>query len=129
MRRPRSGGVAIGVIVLFGRVLLRPLFQLVATAGSTDLFIAAVLFVIIGAGLIAHQAGLFMALGAFIAGLLLAETAYGKAIEAAIDPFKGLLLGVFFFTVGMEIDFRELSREPVWLTSVVLSLIAIKSSF
>ncbi|PPQ29306.1 potassium transporter TrkA [Rhodoblastus sphagnicola] len=122
-----KAAIAIGAIVLFGRFLLRPMFHLVATAGSTELFIAAALFVIIGAGLLAHQAGLSMALGAFVIALMLAETAYGKAIEAAINPFKGLLLGVFFFTVGMKIDFREFVREPVWLISVVVGLIAIKT--
>jgi CPA2 family monovalent cation:H+ antiporter-2 len=68
-----------------------------------------------------------MALGAFLAGLLLAETEYRKAIEATVAPFKGLLLGIFFFTVGMNIDFRELLREPLWLIGGVLSLIAVKS--
>jgi len=122
-----KAGVAIGAIVLFGRFLLRPMFQLVATSRSTELFIAAALFVIIGAGLLAHAAGLSMALGAFVIALMLAETAYGKAIEVAIEPFKGLLLGVFFFTVGMKIDFREFLREPVELIGVVLGLIALKS--
>jgi CPA2 family monovalent cation:H+ antiporter-2 len=115
------------IIVVFGRVLLRPLFRLVATVRSGELFIAAVLFVIVGAGVIAGRAGLSMALGAFLAGLLLAETEYRKAIEATVAPFKGLLLGIFFFTVGMNIDFRELLREPLWLIGGVLSLIAVKS--
>jgi CPA2 family monovalent cation:H+ antiporter-2 len=117
---------ALGIIVLFGRVL-RPLFRLVTNARSTELFIAAVLFVIIAAGVVAYEAGLSMALGAFVAGLLLAETEYRKAIEATVEPFKGLLLGIFFFTVGMEIDVRELIREPVAFTADVVALIAIKS--
>ena len=121
-----QAAVAIAVIVLFGRVL-RPLFRLVTNTRSTELFIAAVLFVIIGAGVVAYQAGLSMALGAFVAGLLLAETEYRKAIEATVEPFKGLLLGIFFFTVGMEIDFRELLHEPVALAVDVVALIAIKS--
>jgi CPA2 family monovalent cation:H+ antiporter-2 len=103
----------------FGRVLLRPLFRLVAMTRSRELFIAAILFVIIAAGVIANQAGLSMALGAFVAGLLLAETEYRKAIEATIEPFKGLLLGIFFFTVGMDIDVRELLREPLLLVGAV----------
>ena len=118
---------AVIVIVLFGRVLLRPLFRLVATAGSSELFIAAVLFVVVGAGVIAGQAGLSMALGAFLAGLLLAETEYRKAIEATVAPFKGLLLGIFFFTVGMNVDFRELLREPFLLLGGAVALIAAKS--
>jgi len=119
--------VAIGILVVVGRILLRPLFQMVTAADSPELFIAAALFVIIGAGLVAHHGGVSMALGAFIVALLLAETAYGKAIEVAIDPFKGLLLGVFFFTVGMKIDFREFLRDPFWLLVVVVGLIALKA--
>jgi K+:H+ antiporter len=122
-----QAAAAIVVIVAFGRVLLRPLFRLVATAHSTEVFIAAVLFVIVGAGVIAEQAHLSMALGAFVAGLLLAETEYRKAIEATVAPFKGLLLGVFFFTVGMNVDFRELWREPLLLLGSVVGLIAVKS--
>jgi CPA2 family monovalent cation:H+ antiporter-2 len=121
-----QAAVAIAVIVLFGR-MLRPLFRLVTNTRSTELFIAAVLFVIIAAGVVAYEAGLSMALGAFVAGLLLAETEYRKAIEATVEPFKGLLLGIFFFTVGMEIDFRELIHEPVALAGDVVALIAIKS--
>ena len=79
---------------------------------------AATLFVVVGTGVIAGLAGLSMALGAFVAGLLLAETEFRKAIETTIEPFKGLLLGVFFFTVGMSIDLRELAREPLWLLGV-----------
>ena len=81
----------------------------------SELFVAATLFVIVGSGVAAGLAGLSMALGAFVAGLLLAETEFRKAIETTIEPFKGLLLGLFFFTVGMNIDFRELAREPFWL--------------
>ncbi len=122
-----QAAAAIVVIVAFGRVLLRPLFRLVATARSTEVFIAAVLFVIVGAGVIAEQAHLSMALGAFVAGLLLAETEYRKAIEATVAPFKGLLLGIFFFTVGMNVDFRELWHEPLLLAGSVVGLIAVKS--
>jgi monovalent cation:H+ antiporter-2, CPA2 family len=122
-----QAAIAVAVIVVFGRVLLRPLFRLVVTSRSRDLFIAAILFVIIAAGVVANQAGMSMALGAFVAGLLLAETEYRKAIEATVEPFKGLLLGIFFFTVGMDIDFRELLREPLLLTGGVVGLIAVKS--
>jgi len=119
--------IGVAAIVLLGRVLLRPLFRLVANARTSELFIAAVMFVIVAAGVIANQEGLSMALGAFVAGLLLAETEYRKAIEATVEPFKGLLLGMFFFTVGMDIDFRELVREPLLLVGGVAGLIAVKS--
>ncbi len=122
-----QAAIALGVIIVFGRVLLRPLFRMVAATRSRDLFIATALFVIIAAGVVANQAGLSMALGAFVAGLLLAETEYRKAIEATIAPFKGLLLGIFFFTVGMDIDVRELLREPYLLAAAVVGLVAVKS--
>jgi CPA2 family monovalent cation:H+ antiporter-2 len=119
--------LAVAAIVIVGRLLLRPLFRLVASTGTSELFVAAALFVIIGTGVAAALAGLPMALGAFIAGLLLAETEFRKAIETTIGPFKGLLLGLFFFTVGMNIDFRELARQPLWLFASVVGLIGIKS--
>lgn len=121
-----AGGIAI--IILIGRFLLRPLFELVAGARSTELFIAAVLFVIVGAGMVAHEAGLSMALGAFLAGLMLAETEYGKAIESTIEPFKGLLLGIFFFTIGMNIDAREFLRDPGLLILSVVGMIGLKAA-
>jgi CPA2 family monovalent cation:H+ antiporter-2 len=118
---------AIAVILVAGRFLLRPLFRLVATERSNELFISAVLFVIVGAGVIASRAGMSMALGAFIAGLLLAETEYDKAIQATVEPFKGLLLGIFFFTVGMGIDLRALLEAPLLLAACVVGLVAFKA--
>lgn len=120
--------LAIGLIVLVGRLFLRPLFRLVSSFGMNELFVAAILFVIVGAATAAGAAGLPMSLGAFVAGLLLAESEYRKAIETTIEPFKGLLLGIFFFTVGMNIDLRELAREPLLLMLAVVGVIVIKSS-
>ncbi len=122
-----KAAIALVAIVVIGRLLLRPLFRHVATSGTRELFAAATLFVIVASGLVAGLAGLSMALGAFVAGLLLAETEYRKAIEATIEPFKGLLLGLFFFTVGMSIDLREVARQPLMLATAVLGLIAIKT--
>jgi CPA2 family monovalent cation:H+ antiporter-2 len=122
-----QAAAALAFIVIVGRLLLRPLFRMVAATGTSELFVAAIMFVIVSTGVAANLAGLSMALGAFVAGLLLAETEYRKAIETTIEPFKGLLLGVFFFTVGMNIDFRELAREPVWLLASVTGLIGIKA--
>jgi CPA2 family monovalent cation:H+ antiporter-2 len=119
--------LAVAIIVVVGRLLLRPLFRLVGNMRSSELFIAASLFVIVATGVIAALAGLSMALGAFIAGLLLAETEYRKTIEATIEPFKGLLLGIFFFTVGMGIDLREVVREPAALFAGALALVTIKA--
>ena len=122
-----QAAMAVGIIVLASRYLLRPLFRLVAASHSTELFIAAVLFVIVGTGVVAHQAGLSMALGSFVAGLLLAETEFRKAIQASIEPFQGLLLGVFFFTVGMRVDVREIIQKPLLLLACVFGLIVVKA--
>jgi K+:H+ antiporter len=119
--------LVIGAIVLVGSAVLRPLFRLVASVDSTELFVAAALFVAVGSGLATAAAGLSMALGAFVAGLLLAETEYHRAIEATIDPFKGLLLGLFFFTVGMSIDIGDLLSNPLPILLGVAGLIAIKA--
>jgi CPA2 family monovalent cation:H+ antiporter-2 len=120
--------LAIALILVGGRLLLRPLFHLVARAEASEVFVAATLFVIVATAVAAGAAGVSMALGAFVAGLLLAETEFRKAIETVIDPFKGLLLGLFFFAVGMRLDVRELARAPVWLALCVLGLIALKGS-
>jgi len=117
----------VAVIAALGRLFLRPVFRFAAATKSNDLFIAATLFVIVAAGVLARQAGLSMALGAFVAGLLLAETEYGKAIQATIEPFKSLLLGIFFFSVGMTIDVREIVHHPLWLALVVIAVIAVKA--
>ena len=122
-----NAALAVGAIVIVGRLFLRPLFRLVASTGTSELFVATTLFVIIGPGVVAALAGLSMALGAFIAGLLLAETEFRKAIETTIGPFKGVLLGLFFFTVGMNLDVRELARQPVLLFASVVGLIGIKA--
>jgi CPA2 family monovalent cation:H+ antiporter-2 len=123
-----QAAVAVALIVGIGRLLLRPLFRLVAGTEAAELFVAATLFVIVGTAVVAGVAGLSMTLGAFIGGLLLAETEFRKAIETTIDPFKGLLLGMFFFTVGMGVDLREVAREPAWLLASVVGLIAIKAA-
>ena len=102
--------LAVGLIVGVGRFALRPLLRLVAGINSSDLFMAAVLLIAVGTGVLANYAGLSMALGAFIAGLTLAETEYRRAIEAIIEPFKGLLLGAFFLLVGLGIDLHGLHR-------------------
>ena len=120
--------LALGLIVVLGRLLLRPLLRLVASTQSSELFVAAILFIIVASAVAAGLAGLSMALGAFVAGLLLAETEFRKALETTVEPFKGLLLGLFFFTVGMNIDFRELAREPLWLFASVVGLIALKAA-
>jgi len=123
-----QAAIAVALIVVVGRLLLRPLFRLVAATEAAELFVAATLFVIVSTAVLAGVAGLSMTLGAFVAGLLLAETEFRKAVETTIDPFKGLLLGMFFFTVGMGVDLREVAREPAWLLASVVGLIGIKAT-
>ena len=119
---------AVAAFVVLGRLALRPLFHMVAATRSPELFMAACLLVVIGAGVAAGLAGLSMALGAFIAGLLLAETEYRRAIEATIDPFKGLLLGVFFVSVGMGLNPAALAESPLQILAMALALMAIKAA-
>jgi CPA2 family monovalent cation:H+ antiporter-2 len=123
-----QAALALVIIVGTGRLLLRPLFQQVAATRSPEFFVAACLLVVLGTGLIAAYSGLSMALGAFIAGLLLAETEYRRAVEATIEPFKGLLLGIFFVTIGMGLDVMRLVENPVPILTAALVLIALKAA-
>ncbi len=119
---------AVGLIVVIGYVVLRPLFRLVANADSNDLFVAAVLLVAAGSGVFTAAVGLSMALGAFVAGLLLAETEYRRAIEATIQPVKGLLLGCFFFTVGAQLDLSVILDNPVYVLLGLVTLLLLKGA-
>ncbi len=119
--------LAILVIVIVGRFGLRPVLRMVAGTNSPDLFMAVTLLIAVGTGVAANLAGLSMALGAFIAGLMLAETEYRRAIEAIIDPFKGLLLGAFFLLVGLGINFAGLVQNPWPILGAALALVALKS--
>lgn len=118
--------VGLAAIVGVGRLALRPLFQLVAATESTELFMAACLLVVISTAVAAAAAGLSMALGAFIAGLLLAETEFRRAIEIAIDPFKGLLLGLFFVSIGSSLDPLEIVVHPVATLGVAFGVTLVK---
>lgn len=121
-----QAGIAITVIVVVGRYLLRPLLRLVARTGGADLFMAATLLIAVGTGAVASLAGISMTLGAFIAGLMLAETEYRRAIEAVIEPFKGLLLGTFFLVVGLKLDLDTLFAEPAYTLGVALGIVVLK---
>ena len=115
-------------LVVFGRLVLRPLMRSVARVQSEELFIAATLLVVIGAGLITALAGLSMALGGFVAGLLLAETEYRKEIEAKIEPFKGLLLGLFFVSVGVSLDLSQIVRQPLVIAGLTVGLLLLNGA-
>jgi CPA2 family monovalent cation:H+ antiporter-2 len=120
--------LAVGLIIGVGRFALRPLLRLVAGINSSDLFMAAVLLIAVGTGVLANYAGLSMALGAFIAGLTLAETEYRRAIEAVIEPFKGLLLGAFFLLVGLGIDLDGLVKAPIQILGIAIAIIIAKTA-
>ena len=122
-----EAAVAVGVIAVVGRLVLKPLFRLAAGTDNPEFFMAATLLIAVGSGVIAAYAGLSMALGAFIAGLLLAETEYRRAVEAMIDPFRGLLLGVFFFSVGMHIDLGFIWREPLLVAGGFVAMMVAKT--
>jgi len=121
---PACAGIAI--VVLAGRLLLRPFFHLVAAAGSVEFFMAACLLVVIGTGFLSAMSGLSMGLGAFIAGLLLAETEYRRQIEVTIEPFKGLLLGLFFVSVGASLDLSLIFSAPLRTLGLALCIILVK---
>ncbi|MET0294433.1 MAG: cation:proton antiporter [Phenylobacterium sp.] len=121
---------AIGIfaLVVAGRLLLRPMLRSVAKAKSEELFMAACLLVVIGAGLLSAVAGLSMALGAFVAGLLLAETEFRHEVEVTIEPFKGLLLGLFFLSVGIQLDLSLLAARPEVIVPLTLGVIALNAT-
>ena len=117
----------IGGIVLGGRLLLRPLFRWIARSNTPEIFTAASLLLVVGISALMQLVGLSMALGAFLAGVLLATSEYRRELETDIEPFKGLLLGLFFIAVGMSIDFGVLLRSPGLMAVVVLGFLAIKA--
>lgn len=114
-------------VIVGGRLLLPRLFRLVASTQAREILTAASLLVVVGTALLVQQAGLSMALGAFLAGVLLAESEYRHELEADIEPFKGLLMGLFFIAVGMSVDLGIILREPLTVFAVVIGLLAIKS--
>ncbi|OGB20938.1 MAG: potassium transporter [Burkholderiales bacterium RIFCSPLOWO2_02_FULL_57_36] len=119
---------AIALIYLLGRRVIRPLFQLFARQRQPDVFMAITLLSALGIAAVTSAAGLSMALGAFLAGLLLAETEYRHEVDVTIEPFKGLLMGLFFMSVGMQIDLRQIADSPLWIPLSVIGLFAIKAS-
>ncbi|HEY8383151.1 MAG TPA: monovalent cation:proton antiporter-2 (CPA2) family protein [Microvirga sp.] len=108
---------AIAAVVLIGRYGLNPLFRILAQSGAREVMTAFALLVVLGAAALMQEVGLSMAMGAFLAGLLLAESNFRHQLEADIEPFRGLLLGLFFMSVGMSIDLTLVARE--WLTLLI----------
>jgi monovalent cation:proton antiporter-2 (CPA2) family protein len=119
-------GTILGVIVV-GRFLLNRLYHIVAATGVREAMTASALLTVVGVALVMEAAGLSAALGAFIAGALLADSEYRHQIEADIAPFEGLLLGLFFIAVGMSMDLSVVVGRPVLLLAIVIGLVAIKA--
>ncbi|MCB1053139.1 MAG: monovalent cation:proton antiporter-2 (CPA2) family protein, partial [Acidobacteria bacterium] len=113
-------------VILAGRYLLRPIFRVIAATHITELFTATVLLVVLGTALLMYSIGLSMALGSFMAGVLLADSEYRHAIEADIEPFKGLLMGLFFIAVGMSVNLGLLVEKWPIVLALVIGLVLIK---
>jgi glutathione-regulated potassium-efflux system ancillary protein KefC len=116
----------IGAIVVGGHYLLRPVLRLIAATGLREIFTAFALLLVMGTAALMQTVDLSMALGAFLAGVLLADSEYRHALESDIEPFKGLLLGLFFIAVGMSIDFGLLLDRPFLVLALVTGLVAVK---
>ncbi|MGE0005770.1 MAG: monovalent cation:proton antiporter-2 (CPA2) family protein [Parvibaculaceae bacterium] len=117
---------AVALIVLAGRYLMRPLFRLIAMTGLREIFVALALALVVGITLLMDTVGLSPALGTFLAGVLLAESEYRHELEMDLEPFKGLLLAVFFIAVGAGIDFGLIASAPVLIIGAVLAFVVIK---
>jgi CPA2 family monovalent cation:H+ antiporter-2 len=120
--------LGMAALFLFGRILLRPMLRSVARAKSEELFVAACLLVVIGAGMVSALTGLSMALGAFVAGLLLAETEFRHEVETRVEPFKGLLLGLFFISVGIGLNVPLLLERPLVILGSAVALVTINTA-
>ena len=117
---------AIASIILGGRLLLRPLLRWIANSRTPEIFTAASLLLVVGIAALMQFVGLSMALGAFLAGVLLAESEYRRELETDLEPFKALLLGLFFMAVGMSIDFGVLRQFPGLMAAILLGFLSLK---
>lgn len=121
-----KAAAVIAAVIGIGRLILRPFLRIVAAARSQEIFTAAALFVVVGTALLMELVGLSMALGAFLAGVLLADSEYRHELEADIEPFKGLLLGLFFIAVGMSVDLNLILGKPALVLGLAVGMIAVK---
>ena len=121
----------VAMIALFigaGRTLLRPLLRIIASTGQRDIFVAFALLLVLGVAALMEMVGLSMALGAFLAGVMLADSEYRHELELDIEPFKGLLLGLFFIAVGMSVDLGLFVRSPLLVLGLALAIVALKAA-
>lgn len=119
--------LALGGILLLGRLFLRPLYRAVASLDHPELFTALTLLIVLGTGYLTHEAGLSLPLGAFLAGLLLAETEYRHQVEADVMPYKGLFLGLFFMATGMSADLHLAWKYLPLISMLALGIMAVKA--
>ena len=119
-------GAVVGLVVA-GRLLIRPLFSLIGTLGERELFIVAALFTVLASAVVMEALGLSAALGAFIAGVMLADTRYRHELEADIEPFRAILLGMFFVAVGMMLDIGVIAENPLFVIGFAVLLIVVKT--
>jgi CPA2 family monovalent cation:H+ antiporter-2 len=123
-----QGVLVVAAILVAGRFVLRPLLRFVGKTGSRDLLLAITLLIVLAVGWATHATGLSLALGAFLAGLLLSETEYRHQVEVDLEPFKGLLIGLFFMTVGMTLDLRVVLDQLGWIIVAVAGLLVVKAA-
>jgi monovalent cation:proton antiporter-2 (CPA2) family protein len=119
---------AIIALVLGGRYLLRPLFHLIGNMGEREMFVVAALFTVLAAAALMEALGLSSALGAFIAGVMLADTPYRHELEADVEPFRSILLGLFFLSVGMMLDVSAIVQDPLFVIAMAVLVIAVKAA-
>jgi CPA2 family monovalent cation:H+ antiporter-2/glutathione-regulated potassium-efflux system protein KefB len=117
---------ALAFVILFGHWALNPLFRLLARAGAREILTAAALLIVLGAAVLMQSVGMSMALGAFLAGILLSESNFRHQLEADIEPFRGLLMGLFFMSVGMSVDRHMVAEHLGWLAGAAALLLSVK---
>jgi CPA2 family monovalent cation:H+ antiporter-2 len=120
---------AVATLILAGRYLLNPLFRVIANTGAREAMIAAALLVVLGSAMLMHAAGLSMAMGSFLAGVMLAESSYRHELEADIEPFRGILLGLFFIGVGLSLNLSVIADNWLLIMVSVPLLMAVKTVF
>ncbi|XOV89078.1 MAG: monovalent cation:proton antiporter-2 (CPA2) family protein [Pseudomonadota bacterium] len=121
------GVAAVAGILIAGRYLVNPVLRIVANYGSKEVMTAASLLIVLGTALVIEAAGMSMGMGAFIAGILLANSSFRHQLEADVEPFKGLLLGLFFIAIGMTLDIDYLLQEPAFILALAVGLVVLKT--
>ena len=119
--------LALALIMVGGRLVLQPIYRIIARDHGSEVFVALTLLVVLGTGWATAQAGLSLTLGAFLAGLLLAESEFRHQVEADIKPFRGLLMGLFFMTIGMQVDLGVAARNGWLVAGLTLAMIGLKT--